>query len=166
MRYRSIAVLMVLVWVLLWDTLTLGHLLGGVVVAASLLVLLRSPHGAGGVAVPFRPVAIARLLFWFARQVIISNAQVARATLFPRRYVRPGVVRVPLRTSSVELAALIANLTALSPGMQPIDSTREPLSLDVHVLTLDSEDAARALVERLEDHVLAAFGTDDRGESS
>ncbi len=161
MRHRSVAVLLVVIWVLLWDDFTLGHLLAGVLVAASLLVVLRPQAGGTREAVPFRPIAIARLSLWFARQVVVSNLQVARATLFPVRYVRSGVVRVELRTDSAELAALIANLTALSPGMQPIGGTIEPMSMDVHVLTLDSEEEAKALVRSLEDRVLAAFGNRD-----
>ena len=161
MRRRTFAVLLVLVWVLLWDQFTIGHVVLGGVVTAALLAVLRPPEGGGQIRVPIRPLAIARLGLWFAHQVVLSNVQVAKATLFPRRYVRPGVIRVPLRTGSPQLAALIANLTALSPGMQPIGNTDEPPSLDVHVLTLVSDADAQAIVTRLEDLVVAAFGTEE-----
>lgn len=159
MRRRALAVSIVAVWTLLWDGFTIGQLLAGVVVASVLLLVLGPPDGNAQVAVPFRPIALVRLGLWFVKQVIVSNVQVARAALFPRRYVRPGVVRVALRTDSPQLAALIANLTALSPGMQPIGGTDDPPSIDVHVLILESDDHARAIVSRLEDLVVAAFGT-------
>lgn len=161
MRRRALAVLLVVVWVLLWDQFTLGHVVLGGVVTAALLTVLRPPEGDDQIRVPIRPVAIARLVLWFTRQVVLSNVQVARAALFPSRHVRPGVIRVPLRTHSPQLAALVANLTALSPGMQPIGNTDEPPSLDVHVLTLVSDADACAIVTRLEDLVLAAFGTEE-----
>lgn len=161
MKRRALAVLLVIVWILLWDQFTIGHVVLGGVVTAALLAVLRPPEGGDQIRVPTRPVAIARLAVWFGRQVVLSNVQVARAALFPRRYVRPGVIRVPLRTRSPQLAALIANLTALSPGMQPIGNTDEPPSLDVHVLTLGSDADARAIVTHLEDLVLAAFGAEE-----
>lgn len=161
MRRRALSLLIVVVWVLLWDGFTVGQLLAGIAVAVVLLALLRPPDSNRQVRVPFRPLAVARLARWFVYQVVISNAQVARAALRPGRHVRPGVVRVPLRTRSPQLAALIANLAALSPGMQPIGSTDDPPSIDVHVLILESDDQARAVVRRLEDLVVAAFGTDD-----
>ena len=160
MRRRGLAVLLVVVWVLLWDRFTVGHLLAGAVVAAVLLAVLRPPDGTDQVPVPLRPLAIARLAAWFGSQVVRSNLQVAGAALFPGR-VRPGVVRVPLRTSSPQLSALVANLTALSPGMQPVGSTEDPPSIDVHVLILRSEERSRAVVLRLEELVEAAFGVAD-----
>lgn len=162
MRRPALAALLVIVWVLLWDRFTLGQLLGGIAVAAGLLAVLRPPDGDAQVPIPFRPIALARLAGWFAHQVIVSNVQVARAALQPDRYVRPGIIRVPLRTESPQLAALIANLTALSPGMQPIGSTDEPPTIEVHVLTLeDDDDAARSIIVHLEDLVVAAFGVDE-----
>lgn len=160
MRRSALPAILVAVWLLLWDQFNLGLVLLGILVAAALFAVLQPPEGASPIPVPFRPIPIARLALWFLQQVMISNLQVARAALFPRRYVRPGVIHVPLRTESPQLAALIANLTALSPGMQPIGNTDQPPSIDVHVLTLTSDEEARAIIVHLEDLVLAAFGTD------
>lgn len=161
MRRWSFALVLVLVWVLLWDEFSVGHVVLGSVVTVALLAVLRPPEGDEQVRVPTRPLAIVHLGLWFARQVVLSNVQVARAALFPRRYVQPGVIRVPLRTHSPQLAALVANMTALSPGMQPVGSTADPPSIDVHVLTLVSDEEACAIVKRLEDLVVAAFGTEE-----
>ena len=158
MRRGPLAVLLVVVWVLLWDRLTIGQLLAGIFVAAVLLAVLRPAEGNAQVVIPFRPLALVRLGSWFARQFVASNVQVARASLFPGRYVRPGIIRVPLRVDSPQLAALVANITALSPGMQPVGGTDAPPSIDVHILSLESEEAAAAIVRKLEDLVLAAFG--------
>ncbi len=157
MRRRALGALLVLVWVLLWDRFTIGQLLAGAAVAAAVLALLRPSEGDTQVRIPFRPVALVRLGAWFGHQVILSNLQVARAALFPRKHVRPGVVRIPLSTRSPQLAALIANLTALSPGMQPVGTDDSP-AIEVHVLTLDTD--ARAIISRLEELVFAAFGTE------
>ncbi len=82
--------------------------------------------------------------------------------LFPKRWVNTGVVHVELRATSPTLAALVSNFTALTPGMQPVDGRPDGSALDVHVLSLTSEEDVRRLVGHLEDLVLAAF---DRHES-
>lgn len=158
MKRVGLFTLLVVVWVLLWDRITVGQVLAGAVVSGALLLVLRRPPGAS-VATPTRPLAVARLGWWFAGQFVTSNLLVARAALLPR-YVRPGVVRVELHTRSDELVALVANITALSPGMQPIAIHQDPPSIDVHVLTLDDPGAAAALVLHLEELVLAAFSSE------
>jgi multicomponent Na+:H+ antiporter subunit E len=164
-RRPALAVMIVVVWVLLWDRITLGQTIAGVVVAAVLLAVLREPESDGGIDLDVKPLGLLRLLVWFGGQVALSNFQVARAVLFPGRYVRPGVIHVPLRTRSHTITALVANLTALSPGMQPVGSSEEPPSIDVHILSLRSVEDATALVVELETRVLAAFTPRDVEEA-
>jgi multicomponent Na+:H+ antiporter subunit E len=166
MRRLALWALLVAVWVLLWDRVTVGQVLAGAAVAALVLLVLPTPPAGTVSSVPVRPVATLRLLGWFTVQFVVSNFQVARASLLPRRYVRTGVVRVELRRASPTLAALVSNLCALSPGLQPVDASGDPLTLHVHVLMLRSEEEAQAFVHHLEELVLAAFGpaiADDLG---
>jgi multicomponent Na+:H+ antiporter subunit E len=159
MRRLALGVVLVAVWLLLWDEVTLGQLIAGIVVAALLLLLLPgAPKGSPHVAI--RPVAVVRLMVWFAGQFVISNAQVVRAVLLPRRWVRTGVVRVPLRTTSPTLAALVANTTALAPGMQPVGTEEDPFAIQVHVLSLIDVGHVEATVQHLEDLIRAAFDPD------
>ena len=159
MRRLALGALLVVVWLLLWDEITFNQLLAGIAIAAVLLLLLPgAPKGAARVAV--RPLAVGHLALWFAGQFVISNAQVVRAVLFPRRWVRTGVVRVPLRTTSPTLAALVANTTALAPGMQPVGTEEHPFAIEVHVLSLTDVDRVEATVQRLEHLIRAAFDPD------
>lgn len=158
MSRLRLLVLLAVVWVLLWDRPTPGQLLAGIAVAAVLILVLREP--ASRAALPRASVlGVVRLAVWFTWQIVVSNLQVARAALLPR-YVRPGVIRVELHTRSSELIALVANLTALSPGMQPIDIDERVPRIDVHVLTLDSPDEACERVLELERYIMAAFPGD------
>lgn len=158
MRRLALGVVLVVVWLLLWDAPTLGQLAAGVAVAAILLALVPTGDGGSRLTIPVRPIATLHLVMWFVHQFVISNLQVVRAALFPKRWVRPGVVRVDLHTQSTTLAALVSNITALAPGLQPVDSTVDPPTIDVHVLSLISEQDVRDTVLRLEELVLAAFG--------
>ena len=158
MRRAIFALVLVGVWVFLWDGFTWGQVVAGVVVAGGLMLLLPSPTpspGAGGLT--FRPVPAVRLFGWFVVQFLISNFSVARAVLFPGRWVNTGVVHVELRSTSPTLAALVSNLTALTPGMQPVDGRPDGSALDIHVLSLRDDDTVRRVVQRLEGLVLAAF---------
>jgi multicomponent Na+:H+ antiporter subunit E len=161
-RRAAFAVVLAVVWVLLWDGLTWGQLLAGLVVGAALVLLLPAPPpGPDSGRLTFRPVPGLRLGAWFLWQFTLSNFYVARAVLFPGRWVHTGVVHVPLRATSPALAALVANITALTPGMQPVDTRPDGSALDVHVLSLGTEEGVRAVVGRLEDLVLAAFDRDE-----
>ena len=93
-----------------------------------------------------RPVPALRLLAWFVWQFLLSNLSVARAVLFPGRWVNTGVVHVELRSTSPTLAALVSNLTALTPGMQPVDGRPDGSALDIHVLSLRDDDTVRRVV--------------------
>lgn len=159
MRRLALAAVLVAVWLLLWDSVSAVRIVSGVVVAVLLLVLLPSAGDETDGFLPIRPMAALHLLVWFLWQFLISILQVVRAALLPGRWVRPGVVGVPLRTSSATLTALVSNITALTPGMQPVDGTPSPpFTIHIHVLTLTSEQQVHSIVHRLEDLVLAAFG--------
>jgi multisubunit Na+/H+ antiporter MnhE subunit len=162
MRRLTLGALLVLVWMLLWDQHTWGKLVAGVGVAAAVLLLVPGGDDRSRPAIPIRPVATLHLVGWFTKQFVLSNYHVARAALFPKRWVRVGVVHVDLHTSSATLAALVSNITALTPGMQPVDTEVDPSAIDVHVLSLTSEQDVRDLVHRLEQLVLAAFGERSR----
>jgi len=158
MRRLVFGAVLVGVWVFLWDGFTWGQVAAGVVVAAGLLVLLPSPPTSPGAGrLTFRPLAVLHLLGWFVWQFTISNLSVARAVLLPSRWVHTGVVHVELQSTSPTLAALVSNITALTPGMQPVDGRPDGSALDVHVLSLVSDDAVRQVVQRLEQLVMAAF---------
>lgn len=159
MRRLGLWAALVVVWLLLVDEVTPGQVLAGMVLAAVLLVLVpvspASDEDQPGLVL--RPIGALRLLGWFAWQLAVSNAQVARAVLFPRRWVRPGTVRVPLRTTSSSTAALVSNITALTPGMQPVDGAVAPYAIHVHVLSMTTPDEVRELVWGIEDRVRRAF---------
>jgi multisubunit Na+/H+ antiporter MnhE subunit len=158
MRRLAFGLVLVTVWVLLWEGFTWGQVAAGVVVAAGLLLFLPNPTPSPGAGrLTFRPLPALRLLVWFTWQFLLSNFSVARAVLLPGRWVSTGVVHVELRSTSPTLAALVSNLTALTPGMQPVDGRPDGSALDIHVLSLRDDDTVRRVVQRLEGLVLAAF---------
>ena len=157
MRRTALGAALVVVWLLLWDHPSWGLLVSGVAVVAIMLVALRPSASDPADRLIVRPAAVARLLVWFTWQFILSNVYVARAVLFPSRWVRAGVIRVDLHTDSPTLVALVSNATAVTPGMQPVDTESDLGAISIHVLYLTSVKDTQAVIWRLEERIRRAF---------
>ena len=168
-RSRTVAVVVwsVLVWVALWSDVSLANVLFGVVAGVVTLVVLPLPGDRGHLVV--RPWPLLVLLAHFVRDLVVSAAVVAWEIVTPGSHLSQGVVRVPLRASAPGVVTLIANSISLTPGTLTIEVEHDPPVLYVHVLQLQSIEAARADIAALEDRVLAAFPNavgPDRGAES
>lgn len=157
MRRLVLGALLLVVWLMLWDGITPGSVIGGMAVVTALLLVL-NPSERGGATPTFNPLAAFRLLVWFSGQFVLSNFQVARAVLAPGRFVDPRVVRVQLHHADPTLMAIVSNLSALAPGMQPVDGSDQGEFLDVHVLVAMSDEEVAGVVHRLESFVAAVLG--------
>jgi multicomponent Na+:H+ antiporter subunit E len=159
-RLIYVAVLTV-VWLMLWDRISIANAVSGVAVACLVLVvfptarLVRRTQPA-----VVRPVAVLRLAGYVAGQLVVSNWLVAREILSRRSHIRTGIVACRLRTDTPGLVTLLANIVALAPGTLTVDARAEPPTLYVHVLMLRDVVTARRAVAHLEQLVLRAFGTD------
>jgi multicomponent Na+:H+ antiporter subunit E len=158
---------LLVVWVLLWGTLTPAVLLSGLVVAPLCLAACRLP------AVPLRsrprvgPALGA--LRRFAVDVAVSSAQVAWAVLRRGPATRSAIVavRVPSRAerpSDLQVATA-ANRISLVPGTLVVDVDRPSDTLYVYVLDVRTDEdveTARRNSARAVDDVLAAAGHAER----
>ncbi|MFZ1491684.1 MAG: Na+/H+ antiporter subunit E [Ilumatobacteraceae bacterium] len=147
------------VWVLLWGSLTVPNVLGGV--AASLLLLFvnpdrRTPRGEAG---RLRPLAIARLGFFLVGELLASNALVLREILRPRSRIRTAIVDCPVRVPSDRVMTFLANVLSLTPGTIPVELRLDPAVIVLHVLDLRDPVKLRRSVAHLERLAVEAFGT-------
>lgn len=144
-------------WVLAWGSLTFANVVGGLAVAAFLLLV--SPDrlvSAGGVS--FRPIAWCRFAAYVVYQIIKSNVLLVGSVLARRTRLHTGVMEVTLPECSDELLTIVTNVIALTPGTSPLHLTRHPTVLYVHVLDMRDAAATRRDVQRLADLAFAAFG--------
>lgn len=153
-------------WSLLWDRVSVPNVVGGVVVAAVLLIAFPLPSlTADDRRLRLRPVALVPLAAEIAKDVVISNVLVTRLTLSPQRQVHTAVIACPLHTRSPRILATVANIAALSPGSMAVEALRDPPTLYVHVLSLDDPASVRRRMAVLERLVVAAVGSrHDRAE--
>jgi multicomponent Na+:H+ antiporter subunit E len=148
---------LVAIWVLAWGALTWANLLSGVAVGAAVLAV---PGVRRATHVPVvRPLPALALAAYVLREVVVSNAQIARLALARRPGIATGVVRVPLAGCSDETLAAIANLVAMTPGTMAVEVTKDPTVIYVHVLYLEDPEDVRRSIRHLRDRVVRAFGT-------
>lgn len=149
---------LVLIWMMLWGELTLGAALWGLIIALLIQALFPLPK------VPelqfFRPIGFLRLVavtFW---GLVVSSFQVAAKVLAFWRPTQNAIIRVALRSDSMFITAITAELITLVPGSVAIDAGERWVL--VHVFdasTPERVERARASVRRTEATALRAFGT-------
>lgn len=160
-RTRIAAVLaMTAMWTLLWGEFSWGNLIGGIAVATLISVFFPLP--VVGVHLRLRPVALARLLAHFTRDLIVSSVLVAWAALRPRLRLRNAVIAVRLRVRSDLNLTVTGQALTLIPGSFVLDARRDTGILYIHVFDVrDAEHLARIRrnILALEARIVRALGT-------
>jgi len=128
--------MLLVMWLLLNDSLSLGHVLLGL----SLAVVLA---WSSGVLRPLQPrirrAQLALVLFGLVlRDIVQSNLGVARIVLGLRKP-RPGFVKIPLDLTDPHGLAVLAGIVTATPGTVWVDHDTVSSTLTLHVLDLKSE---------------------------
>ena len=144
-------------WIAFWEDLSVASVVGGLVVAAGLILLF--PMAPPGVAGALRPVAAAHFGLYFAWKLVEASVVVAWEVVTPRNRINEGIVAIPIQGVSDTLTTLVANAISLTPGTLTLEIHRNPTVLYVHVLHLHDIDAVRRDVQYLEVLAIRAFGS-------
>ena len=136
---------LVFAWVAVTGEISVANLLEAAVLAGLLVLLLRVP-----LRRRFRlgkvPKALG-LLLYFLKEILLSNAAVARSLLSPVSSLSPGIVAVPLDLKSDAGITVLANLITLTPGTLSLDVSPDRTTLYVHALRVEDLDAFRREVK-------------------
>jgi multicomponent Na+:H+ antiporter subunit E len=159
-RYVAYAAGLAVAWTMLWDRVTVANVVGGLAVAAALLLVFPLRHVLPEDRRLVRPAALVRLATSVLRDVIVATAVVTRTIVSRNRRLRTGVVACRMRTSSPKVLSTVANALALSPGTMAVDAINDPPTLYVHVLQLDTTLGMRRKVAHLERLVIEAIGSE------
>ena len=155
---RAVATI-ALAWVLLWDRVTWGNVVNGVLVG--LLVTYAFPLPSIEFQGRLRPHRVLLLIAHFLVDLVGASWQVIRLA-FGRRSPRNAVIEVQLRSRSDFYLTLTAELVALVPGSVVIDARRSTSVLYLHLLDVEREgaiEAQRAHVLAVERRVVRALGS-------
>lgn len=164
-RYRSlqapVIVWLTLVWVALWGDLSVGNVLGGLLVAVAICLLFPLPPLRMNLHV--RPWWFGWLVLRFLADVVAASAEVTWTTLQLSRQPRNAVIEVDLRTHSDFVLTVVAEMVSLVPGSLVVEARRSTHTLFLHVLDardMTGVEKMRSQVLALERRVVLAFGAE------
>jgi multicomponent Na+:H+ antiporter subunit E len=152
---------LVLVWILLWGTVSAANILSGLAVALLITLLLPLP------TVPIEgrvhPLSLLRLVFTVAYYLVLSSVQVAWLAVKPGPPPLSAVLRAHLAVKSDLVLALAVNIFNLIPGSIVLEIDQSRRMLYMHVIDVGSDRAVSrfyrqvSAVERL---LVASFERD------
>lgn len=141
-----LSLILALLWVLLANSLSPGHLLLGLLLGWLLPMFTRS-FWPGRVHIR-RPLVLARFLLLVLYDIVVANFEVAGLILRGPRGTEPRFVVVPL-TLRTELAlSLLANTVSLTPGTVSAWLAPDRRHLVVHGLRVQDPDALIDTIRR------------------
>ena len=130
---------LLVMWLLLNDSLSLGHVLLGLLFAVA---LAWSSGGLRPLTPRIRQAHLALVLLAFVlRDIVRSNIGVARIVLGSSggREVHSGFVKIPLDLTDPHGLAVLAGIVTATPGTVWVDHDAATSTLTLHVLDLKSE---------------------------
>ena len=154
-------VTLLMFWVLLNGSLATDVLIVGAVAAAVIAIFFRH-HLAWFSELRLTPKALATTVayvFYYLKELVKSNINVASIVLSPGLPVNPGIVTVRTKLKSAMGRMLLANSITLTPGTLTVDLDGE--FLHIHWVTVDSPDieaATEAIVTGFEKYLEVMYG--------
>lgn len=154
------------VWVLLWGSVSVATVLGGLLVAVLVTVAFPMPAMPGHLSV--RPLRLARLVAYRMADLLASSSKVSWQALRHGPRATAGIVEVPLLTDSERIIVVVANAVSLAPGefVLQIDCERDVCYVyGLGIRNAADAERVRAQVLELQRRVVAAVPTSPGGAS-
>ncbi len=147
--HPALSLVLLSVWLLLFNTVAPGHVVLGGLLAVSLPLFTRR----------FWPEApkcghwlrLSRFALTVLFDIVVANVAVARLVLGSNARLHPAEVQIPLDLSDPFAITLLASTVSLTPGTVSAEISEDCRSLEVHCLDLDdAEDLIRTVKTRYE----------------
>lgn len=152
------SILLLVVWLMLNTTVSLGHILLGSVLAIVIPLLcapLRMPQPK--IKHPFKVFGYVLVVL---KDILVANVEVALLVVGPMRKIKPGFIAVPLDLSDTLPVTILASTVTMTPGTVSAEVSKDKKWLYVHVLDMpDNEQEVIDLIKkRYESRVKEIFG--------
>ena len=134
--------LLILVWQMLVNTVTLGNLLLGAILGV-LIPLITAPYWPNRPTLRSLPriAAYVAIVLW---DICVANVQVAYVILFKSNAnTHPAWISIPLELRTAEAITVLAGTITMTPGTVSSDVSADGHSLLVHCLDAPHPDAVR-----------------------
>jgi len=149
---------LLIVWLMLNTTLSLGHILLGSVLAIVIPLLcapLRVPQPK--VKRPLKAISYALIVL---KDIVVANIEVALLVIGPMNKIKPGFVVVPIDLTGTLPVTVLASTVTMTPGTVSADISKDEKWLYVHVLNMpnDEQEVIDLIKQRYESRVKEIFG--------
>lgn len=152
-----LSIMLVLVWLGLVNTITLGNLVLGVLLGL-VVPIFTSAYWPDRPKLgrPLKAVEYVLIVLW---DIVVANVEVAMIILFkPERNIRSQWVPVPLDLTSAEAITVLAGTITMTPGTVSATLSADGQSILVHCLHTDDPDALRdGIKSRYERRLMEIF---------
>jgi multicomponent K+:H+ antiporter subunit E len=140
--HPHLTILMIVVWMLLLNSWSLGGLVLGAILGTAIPLLTAAYWPDRPNVRSFRALAsYTRIVLW---DIVIANIVVAKIILFRRvEDLKPAFFTVPLDLRSPEAISLLAGTITLTPGTVSAELSADGRALLVHALDAPDPDAVR-----------------------
>lgn len=153
---------LMLVWVLLWGSISAANVIGGFALALVITLLLPLP------AVPvegrLHPLSLLRLIAFVGYQLVVSSLQVAWLAIRLGPPPLTAVLRAQTSFKSDLMLALAANILTIIPGSVALEIDQERRLLYMHVIDVGNEKTVARFyrqVAQIERLLIATFERDE-----
>jgi multicomponent Na+:H+ antiporter subunit E len=152
-------ILLALAWAALQGEFSLRTLVTGQVLGYLILlglvrggVLNTSPY----IGRVHHVIGLAAFFFW---ELVKANLRLALDVATPRYNMKPGIIALPLDATKDSQILLLSMLINTTPGSVALDVSPDRKTLYVHVMYIDTPDAAREAIKKgFERRVLGVLG--------
>lgn len=152
-----ISVLIIVLWLAVVSSFTLGSLVMATIVAVAIPLLVQG-FWTDRPAMR-RPLSALLLFGRVLADIVMANIEVARLVLGPIHRLHPAFITVPLDLESPYVATILGSIVSLTPGTVSVDIDPEARTLFVHALNAPDEAAlVRSIKSRYEAPLKEIFG--------
>ncbi len=159
--WAAAVLLLAVIWVMLWGSLSPLVVLGGLGLGVLLVATVPQPAmplGAGA-----RPGRLLAALGWVALDIARSTVTVAWAALWTGRATRSELIVVHAPGASAEVLVVTSSMITISPGTMVVEIDAERGELLVHTLPVTDVEQSRVELQRMTTRLVQALqGGDPR----
>lgn len=152
--FFAINIILAFVWAGLMGSINMGTLTAGFVLGYGVLFLIQRALQKPSKYFTKLP-AVIRFIFFYIKEILISNFVIAYDILTPSHHMTPGVIAIPLDAKTDLEITMLANLITMTPGTFSIDVSSDHKVLYIHAMYIKDPDALRTEIKtNLEQRVL------------
>lgn len=131
-------ILFAFAWMLLLGDMHLSKFIEGFVISFLFLWITRK----SAVSTPYfsKFYSVIWFIFYFIKEIIVSNLIVAYDIVTPGYYMKPAILAIPLDCKTDLEITFFANLITLTPGTWSIDVSTDKKVLYIHAMYVDDVD--------------------------